>query len=119
TARTTTMDRTTTAGKEKPPEVGSVTLSADPVEIALKDKKGKGTAKITATRKNYDDAITLKFTGAPKGVEFKDATIAKDEKSATVDVIVTDGVAGDHDVMVSATAGTAAVEPTKLKLKLK
>ena len=97
---------------------GSVSLAADPVEIELKDKKGKGTAKITATRKNYDDAITLKF-GPVKGVEFKNGTIAKGENSAKVEVIVTEGTPGDVDVAVSGTAENATVEPTKLKLKLK
>lgn len=104
-------------GAAKETKKAKITLSADDVAIKLdKDKKGKGTAKITATRENYDGAIKLTFK-APKGVTIKNAAIAEGEKSADVDVTVEGADAGDAEVTVTGTGGEATAD-TKLKVKI-
>ncbi len=86
--------------------------------IETKDKEGKGTAKVTATRKNYKGPIKLTF-GKVDGVEFGDATIKKDEDSASVDVTVSKKAkAMEHKVKVSGEGGKASHE-TELSLTIK
>jgi hypothetical protein len=104
--------------KAAAPKKASIKLSVDPVTIELKDKKGKGTAKIAATRDNYDGAIEVKFGKTPTGVTIKDATIAKGKDSVEVEVTADGASAGDAEVTVSGTGGDAAAD-TKLKLTLK
>ena len=68
----------TIKAKKASPKKAKITLSAEPLAIKLdKDKKGKGTATISAKRENYEGDIDVKFGKAPKGVTIaKDATIA-------------------------------------------
>jgi hypothetical protein len=108
----------TIKGAAKETKKAKITLSVDDVAIKLdKDKKGKGTAKITATRENYDGAIEVKFGKTPKGVTIKDATIAKGKDSVDVDVVAADAAAGDAEVTVTGTGGEATAD-TKLKLSI-
>ena len=94
-----------------------IKLSAGEVAIKLdKDKNGKGTAKISATRTDYDGAIELKF-GKAKGVTVKDTKIDKGKDSVEVEVAVM-GDDAETEVTVTGTGGEATDETT-LKLKIK
>ena len=105
-------------GGAGPKDKEEIILAVEAVTIETTDKKGKGQAKITATRKKYAGPIELTFTKV-EGVEIKDATIKKDEDSATVDVMVSDKAkAGEHKVTVKGTGGKASHD-TELKLTIK
>ncbi len=82
-----------------------------PNDMTLK-QGGRGEIQINTTRANKEDIITVQFTGLPSGVRIvnSDKVIVGDETVYKVLVDESAPTVENHEVILTARAGTAEVE---------